>query len=186
MIQTYYQLDYHNNNEIYQQDNKSNFGNINKNSYGENFHQHLLDQYKLYVEMMDKVTERRGQTNTFYISLLSGLLALVSLFADKDNNLFSGNQDILLLVLGILGISLCFVWFININSYKQLNSLKFRVINEIESHLPFPCYYREWEILTENKNSYKRLSSVEKYVPLIFSIPYFCLIIYSSFLLFLR
>ncbi len=153
-----------------------------QDSYGDDFHEHLLEQYKLYVEMMDKVTERRGQTNTFYISLLSALLALLSLLVNKDNSLFSGDQNILLLILAILGISLCYVWHTNINSYKQLNSLKFKVINEIESQLPFPCYYREWEILREDKNNqYKRLSRIEKFVPLIIVIPYLCLFIYSTY-----
>jgi hypothetical protein len=157
----------------------------NQESYGENFHQHFLEQYKLYVEMMDKVTERRGQTNVFYISLLSGLLALLSLLVGKDNNLFSGDRNILLLILAILGICLCYVWYTNINSYKQLNSLKFKVIQEMESHLPFCCYKREWEILSENKkNKYRRLSRVEKFVPLILSIPYFGLFTYSSYSLF--
>ena len=29
----------------------------------------LLEQYKLYVEMMDKVSERRGNANSFFITL---------------------------------------------------------------------------------------------------------------------
>lgn len=153
-----------------------------QDSYGGNFHEHLLEQYKLYVEMMDKVTERRGQANAFYISLLSALLALLSLLINKDNNLFTGDRNILLLILALLGISLCYIWYTNINSYKQLNSLKFKVINEIESHMPFPCYRREWEILRGDKNNqYKRLSKIEKFVPLIMVMPYLCLFIYSTY-----
>jgi hypothetical protein len=179
------ELDCKNSNKISQQTNKSNFGEITKDTYGDNFQAHLLEQYKLYVQMMDKVTERRGKTNTFYISLLSSLLALLSLLVNKNNALFSEPKDIMLLVLAILGIALCYSWHISINSYKQLNSLKFKVINEIESHLPFPCYYREWEILNEyKKNQYRRLSKVEKFVPLILAIPYFCLFIYSVHSLF--
>jgi hypothetical protein len=45
--------------------------------YEEAFKQHLLEQYNLYVEMADRITTRRAQTNRFYISLLSGLLALL-------------------------------------------------------------------------------------------------------------
>ncbi|MGK7954465.1 MAG: hypothetical protein AB4063_04265 [Crocosphaera sp.] len=180
MKQNFNQLNPQNHDDPYQEKKQSNSEDINKNSYGENFHDHLLEQYKLYVEMMDKVTERRGQTNTFYISLLSGLLALLSFLIDKDSNLFSGERNIFLLVFGILGIALCYVWHININSYKQLNSLKFKVINEIESYLPFRCYYREWEILREEKkHKYRRLNKVEKFVPLILSFPYFLLLIFA-------
>lgn len=160
---------------------KSNSVEALKKTYGENFQIHLLEQYKLYVEMMDRVSARRGQANTFYISLLSGLLALLSLVIDKK--LFSGNQAIVLLATAILGLALCYVWYANINSYKQLSSLKFKVINEIETYLPFPCYLREWEILKEENKiwQYKRLTKVEKYVPFILAIPYFCLLAYSIY-----
>ena len=38
-----------------------------------------LEIYKLHAEMADRVTQRRLQTNRFYISLLTGLIALLSL-----------------------------------------------------------------------------------------------------------
>ena len=37
--------------------------------YGDKFQDHLIEQYKLYVEMADRVSARRAQTNRFYISL---------------------------------------------------------------------------------------------------------------------
>lgn len=148
-----------------------------KEEYGTDFQTHLLEQYKMYVEMMDRTTERRGKTNTFYITLLSGLLALPSLVIDK--NLFDGAKAVLALLLAFLGLSLCFLWYININSYKQLNYLKFRVIHEIEPYLPFSFYSREWEIEKDKVGQYKRLSKVEKYIPFIIAIPYFGLLIYS-------
>ncbi|MBD3562986.1 hypothetical protein H6S82_29705, partial [Planktothrix sp. FACHB-1355] len=76
----------------------------------------LLEQYKMYVEMMDRITERRGKMNTFYVSLLSILLALLSLLADTNKKLFSGTGETLLLVSSLLGLILCYVWYININS----------------------------------------------------------------------
>ncbi|MCK4735084.1 MAG: hypothetical protein KAT65_21710, partial [Methanophagales archaeon] len=60
--------------------------------YGEAFKQHLLEQYKLYVEMADRISTRRAQTNRFYISLLSGLLALLSIVVGR--NIFSDFQTI--------------------------------------------------------------------------------------------
>lgn len=153
-----------------------------KLSYGENFQSHLLEQYKIYVEMMDRVSERRGKTNTFYLSLLSGLLALLSFSANSKTLL--GSQYVFLTLLSSLGLTLCGVWWVNINSYKQLNSLKFKVINEMEQELPFPCYHREWEILEQEKKKsrvYRRLTKVEKYIPLILAIPYLCLLIYSAY-----
>lgn len=98
--------------------------------YGDDFQKDLLEQYKLYVEMMDRTSSRRGQTNNFYISFLSGILALLSLLIDK--NLLAVQQNILVVFLAFLGLFLCLIWNVNINSYKQLNFLKFRAIEEME------------------------------------------------------
>lgn len=148
-----------------------------KEKYGSNFQPHLLEQYKMYIEMMDRVTERRGKINAFYISLLSSLLALLSLLIDK--NIFYGSKNALVLILAILGLALCYIWYINIDSYKQLNYLKFRVIHEIEPCLPFPFYSKEWKIEKNKVGQYRRLSKVEKSIPIIIAIPYLGLLIYS-------
>lgn len=129
--------------------------------------------------MADRVSSRRVQITGFYTSILSALLALLSITSNKE--LFQGPQIVVLLTIAILGLCLCLAWAANINSYKQLNSLKFKVIHEMEAYLPFPCYDREWKILKEDKNRkrYLRLSAVEQYIPFILSVPYFCLLIYS-------
>ena len=152
--------------------------NIDKNKYGEKFNEHLLEQYKLYVEMADRISERRMQTNKFYISLLSGLLALLSILVSVGKFI---NQALIFVIVSLLGIALCILWHINIRSYRQLNSGKFKVIHEIEQYLPFPCYDKEWELLGEGKETskYLQLTRVEKYIPLILAIPYIFLFLYS-------
>ena len=154
---------------------------MDPNQYGENYQAHLLEQYKMFVEMADRVSARRGQANTFYISLLSALLALLSLIIDKD--LFTGPSSILLFFTSIVGLALCLGWYVNIQSYKQLNGLKFEVINEMELSLPFPCYKREWDIREEkirNKEAgYTLLTTVEKFVPSFFAGLYGLLLVYS-------
>lgn len=150
--------------------------------YGEAFKQHLLEQYKLYVEMADRISTRRVQTNRFYISLLSGLLALLSIVVGR--NIFSDFQTIAFMAVAILGLVLCALWNVNIRSYRQLNSGKFKVIHEMEQHLPFPCYDKEWEILgegTEGK-TYLQLTRVEQYVPFVLAVPYLLLLIHSLFM----
>ena len=156
-----------------------NIDNPLRGNYGSEFKAHILEQYKLYVEMADRVSSRRVQISSFYISVLSALLALLSITSNKD--LFQGPQSFVLLTVAILGLCLCVAWATNINSYKQLNSLKFRVIHEMEDYLPFPCYEREWEILIEDKNRrrYLRLTAVEQYIPMILAVPYLCLFVYS-------
>ena len=154
---------------------------MKQEDYGENFYVHLLEQYKLWVEMADRISVRRGQANTFYISLLSAILTLLSLIIDK--NIVVGSASVLLFFTSIAGLALCLTWYANIQSYKQINSLKFKVINEIEQYLPFACYSREWEILEEKqkngKKQYIRLTGIEKIVPLIFALLYGGLLVYT-------
>jgi hypothetical protein len=138
----------------------------------------LLEQYKLYVEMTDNVSARRSQTNAFYITALAGLLAVLSLTMDK---IPSEEQYVVLLAAAVLGILLCYIWFVNIRSYRQLNFGKFAVIHEMEQQLPYCCYAREWEILgkgVEGKK-YLELTRVERYVPVLLATPYVLLLVYS-------
>ncbi len=145
----------------------------------------LLEQYKLFVEMADRNSERRGLTNKFYITILTGLLALTSWAV--SNTVLCNVINILLLLIAVLGLILCVIWFININSYRQMNQAKFTVIHEMEKHLPFPCYDREWEILERGKNrkTYVPYTKIERYIPLVLAVPYIALFVVALFLIFL-
>lgn len=144
----------------------------------------LLEQYKIFVEMADRNSERRGLTNKFYITILTGLLALTSWAV--SNTVFCDFINALLLLIAILGLILCGIWFININSYKQMNQAKFAVIHEMEKHLPFPCYEREWENLERGKNrkKYVPYTKIERYIPLVLAVPYGVLLVMAVSLIF--
>ena len=45
--------------------------------YGDNYQAHLMDQYRLYVEMADRTSQRRDQSNRFYAGLVSAIIALL-------------------------------------------------------------------------------------------------------------
>ena len=152
---------------------------MEKEKYGEHYQPHLLEQYKLYVEMADRISARRGQTNSFYISLLSGLLAVLSLSTDKQATITT-HYKVLLLVVSAAGLILCFVWLLNIRSFKQLNSAKFMVVHEIEEFLPFACYDREWEIIKKTRDDkYLQQTRIEQFVPLLLALPYLGLLCYA-------
>ncbi len=151
---------------------------MNSEKHETQYKGHLLEQYKLFVEMADNISARRAQTNAFYITVLSALLAVVSLAADKFP---SDVQMTTFMAISLLGMILCYVWNVNIRSYRQLNSGKFKVIHEMEKQLPYPCYTREWEFLGkgENAQKYLQLTRVERYVPYVMAIPFILLLIYA-------
>lgn len=153
-----------------------------KDEYGEKFTEHLLEEYKLYVQMTDNVSNRRAQANAFFISVLSALLLFLSL--SGEGKPFGDVQDVTYIAVSLLSFLLCYIWHLNIQSYKQLNSAKFKVIHEIEQYLPYPCFDREWDFTGrgKDKKKYRPLTQVEQYVPLIMAIPFFVILVYSIFI----
>lgn len=140
---------------------------------------YLIEQYKLYVEMADRMLARRVQANSFYTSLLTGLIAFPSLVGGQ--NITDEFKKLSFLGISLLGLLLCILWTVTIRAYRDLSTSKFQVINEMEKLLPFSCYEKEWDILMRIRKGkpYVRLTVIEQYVPLIISIPYAVLLVYS-------
>ncbi|MCB9337590.1 MAG: hypothetical protein H6577_05650 [Lewinellaceae bacterium] len=136
----------------------------------------LLEIYKIHVELIDRVSQRRGTLNQFYISLLSGLIGIIA-FTVKDNAL-GKYEKTTFMVVGLLGIIISILWIAQIHSYKQINSAKFKVIDKIEEKLVFPFFREEWMVL-KSKKRYNTLTNLEKIAPVILLILFVILFIYS-------
>jgi len=137
------------------------------------YHELLLKQYELYITMADKISERRNESNKFYLSvnvLLITVLGVLSFPETSINLLFL----VWFLSVGISGIGICFVWMQMLNSYRTLNSAKFKVINEIEKELPAAGYLCEWDLIGYD-GSYRRFALMEKWIPRLLMILYFAL-----------
>ena len=126
----------------------------------------LLEQYKLYIEMMDKVSERRGNANSFFITLHTVALGVIGI-----NNF---NVEKYWWIIVILGMILSCVWVCLLQSYKLLNSGKFEVIHKMEKELPVNMYAYEWEILDcgKNRSTYWPISHLERIIPIAFAFVY--------------
>ncbi|EDS81516.1 RipA family octameric membrane protein (plasmid) [Clostridium perfringens] len=117
---------------------------------------HLIDQWKVYVQMADNISERRGKNNNFFVTLNTTIITL-------STTNFIGIEKSLV---NILGIVLSIIWILSIKNYAKLNEAKFSVINSIENYLEIQGFKEEWEYLEINK--YSELSNLEKWVPIIF------------------
>ena len=126
----------------------------------------LLEQYKLYVEKTDKVSERRGNVNSFFITLHTVVLGVVGIKG------FSIEKYCWIIV--VLGLILSYVWWYLLQSYNLLNAGKFKVIHEMEKELPMNMYAYEWEILDYGKNraKYWPISHLERIIPVVFAVVY--------------
>jgi len=155
---------------------------MDEKEYGDDYKAHLVEQYKVYAEMADRISQRREHSNRFYSSLLIGVITIISVV-----NKIAGLQpdtcfsSFILISVAVAGILLCVIWYINIRSYRQLNSGKYKVIHEMEEQLPFPLFKKEWEYLrpSNGRKKYFQLTRIEQFVPLIFIVPYLILLIYA-------
>lgn len=139
----------------------------------ENYQAALMEQYKLYVEMADRISARRGLANTFFLTLNSAILTLIAVFW-KDQP--QGVPRWVVVPALILALGLCLAWFWLVRSYRQLNSGKFAVIGALEQRLPAsPWWNGEWKALRgeqRDKSTYWALTHLEIWIPLLFGLAY--------------
>lgn len=56
-----------------------------KEVYGSEFEKHLFEQYKLYVEMADRISTRRMWANSFFLSVHTALIAVLSVWLKEES-----------------------------------------------------------------------------------------------------
>ncbi|SCE65836.1 RipA family octameric membrane protein [Micromonospora saelicesensis] len=136
----------------------------------------ILEQYKIYVEMADRVSARRGLANTFFLTLNTAAASIGGWF---NTSLQGQTRSTLALLLFVLLVQTA-GWYATLRSYRQLNSAKFRVIGALEERLPASPYWRaEWKALKggADKGLYWPMTRLEQWVPIAFSIAYIILFV---------
>lgn len=154
--------------------------NNNQKKYGAQYRQHLFEQYKLYIEGADKISDRRQAANNYFITINTLLISFVGVATTSNTIPVNKVWQVLILSVGII---ICYIWYKIINSYKQLNTGKFHLIHEIEGYLPLNIYKHEWAVLKEGKDkkAYNPFSHIELHIPKIFSLVYILLILFLLF-----
>ena len=121
--------------------------------------------------MADKISDRRVNSNNFFLTLNSAIVAFSVLFEYEKEVLVS-----------IIGLFIAVLWIQTIANYKKINSYKFKVINELEKELPSKPYNYEWHIMGKgnDKEKYRRLTDIEKLIPKIFILIYIGILLYYT------
>lgn len=134
----------------------------------------LLELYKMAVEMADRVSARRGAANAFFITVQSALTTAIALVLPAA----VGKVPILgILVTSGVGILLAATWLLQLRSYRDLNTAKFQVIQDIEKRLSAQPFADEWQTLKGDRvkswrGRYAELGFSERVVPVIFIVLY--------------
>lgn len=137
-----------------------------EDEYGQSYQNHVLEIYKLYVQMADEVSVRRQTANSFYVTINAALVAAIAHISTLRSHEWDYG------IIAVAGIAVCWMWLRNIASYKSLNAGKFYIVNEIENFLPLRPYHAEWERLKRGteKSTHIPFHAVEKWVPVAFII----------------
>jgi hypothetical protein len=147
----------------------------NPTEYGSNYQAHCLEIYKTYLEMADRISARRQQANSFFLTINSAIIAILGyvqfgVYLGAKLGVDQAQTNEFYWIISLLGMILCYIWFRLILSYKQLNTAKFLVIQHIEQQLPLAPYDAEWEAVGKGKDPklYKPFTHVEMAIPWVF------------------
>ena len=135
-----------------------------EDSYGQAFRVHLLEQYKLYVQSAENVSTRRVSSGRYLLTVSAALVALYGV------QTASFGQNYWTLVIPGMGFLVSILWYRIIQSHADLNTVKFKLIHEIEKHLPAAIYVHEWQLVEESKGKiYKPVTTIERWLPILFA-----------------
>ena len=144
----------------------------------------ILEQYKLMVDTADKASDRRSRNNQLYLSLTTFLISVASFLTQIGET--QSWHYVIWIGLSIAGGLICLLWYMNIRSFRQLNSGKYKVILELEKLLPAQPFQREWELLGEGQDNKRfiRFTKLEAYIPIILMILFMWMMGYFTWTLF--
>ena len=127
------------------------------------FEGRLLEQYKVYVQSADNVSERRVASVRY---LLTVNVALVAAYGFQS---VLTERALLASLIALAGIVLSLLSYSIIKSFRDLNTVKFEIIHEMEEHLPAAPYAYEWQLAEEGHGkAYWPTAHIEKWMPLVF------------------
>ena len=141
----------------------------------EAYQRSLMEQYKICVEISDRISARRSWLNTFFITVNTVVLGTIGLSLSRSSSVPQAG----LLLITLFGLLfLCYAWLRLAQSYRHLTKVKSAVIKALESRLPCNITW-----LTE-KNQIGRksnaLAQMEILLPFFFAILYVFAYVYMN------
>ncbi len=131
-----------------------------------------FDEFKLYYESAERVTDRRLEANRWNYSacaaVLVGIAAIVKWGIVSSELRWLGVGAVLLLC--IMAILFCQLWLAQIRDFKRLNDAKFEILNSMAPLLDFdaskPGSVRSYRPLEREWERLKKEGAVDNVQPL--------------------
>lgn len=153
----------------------------------------IFQEYKLYAEQKENFIDRNFKTNRFYmISFVAIIIAMIL----TGNVVFMKSISATLLF-SLIGISVCILWWMNVDSYNTLIKVKYaNVLEKIEEKLPVKPYTDEYKGIEEFKNKKVFMfSDIQKVIAILGALFFFAIFVseispiianlYEKFMMFL-
>lgn len=133
----------------------------------EDYLKYLFEQYRLYIESAERISDRRQKANEFFLALNTAILSVIGFLIGRGESVM---PPFFYILIGLGGVIICYFWYRIVRSYKGLNSGKFDVIHAVETKLPLSLYDTEWEILGRgnDRDKYWPFSHIELNIPWVF------------------
>ncbi len=128
----------------------------------------LASQYGAGISMLAQTNIRRTATARFFITLVSGLIGLLTIInrPGLDTAMQLWTTD---LVSGF-SILLSCIWFMSIRSLRHMAKIQRSLLSEMEEQMPFAFISRQQQQI-EQESGWLNPGKIEQYVPLVMMIP---------------
>lgn len=142
-----------------------------KDDKSDNYIDHFLEQYRIYIHIFNSTSDRREKNNEFYLGLNTAIIGILGYLETKN---LTANNSVIFMFAPLMGIAICYCWYEMIITYKMLNKAKFAVLHKMEEKLPVSLFKTEWELLGKGVDytKYRKISSIQKNIPIIFIVLY--------------
>lgn len=151
---------------------------LSEDAYGPAYRDHFFQQYKLFIESVNYVSELKLKLNTFFLTVNTALITAIGLSFSAQQRISPSVWHFLLPLAGIL---ISFIWWGVTYSYKQRNVIKLRIIHCLEDRLPLSLYKTEWYLMEKNHSSLlkKFLFRIDLVIPFVF-LAYYLLFVFFA------
>lgn len=118
-----------------------------------------FEEFKLFYESTENVTERRLTTNRWNYSICTTILVASACILNwaASNPGFLGIAILIVIVLSAMAMLFCSMWVGQIHSFKMLNTAKFEVLNQMaprvsfspssDERVSYSPFEKEWELM---------------------------------------
>ena len=123
--------------------------------------------------MADRISGRRQSTNAFFAPVVAALTV-----TNGSELVADGPWSYLVSAVSVL---ICVLWWRLLLTYRTLNGAKFKVIHELEEHLPARLFAAEEDYYTAQEGPrHISLSIIESAVPLLLAAAHIAIIVIVS------